>query len=336
MLAQIEDEKAKRDAQDALERVVKKSLRKQGKRNIGFPSGNVDEVIYSNGDGELWCAFGSGEDYKIPRKWNAFGVYDADRRSQIITVEINIPVAGNSGLVSGFFAKDPTTGRVYLMHDGGVGGGRKGVGRKAFLAWSKSNLVTVAKAEGGTREGIVIGEIGGQDLPSRLWRFVRLVRDFKTAVKSGELSDRSVTRLVNEWEDFSGVGGGRRKGERTSVIDYISFHDDVVQELFRQRDARRAANQRIIANRLVDLYVRTDSKITELYEVKTKLDRHSIYTGIGQLMAHSVDAEAKVERILVIPEGTLPGGLEAALSALAIRMRRFSVSGGKNPKVSLA
>ncbi|ESQ79340.1 hypothetical protein [Asticcacaulis sp. YBE204] len=93
-------------------------------RQRGFPSGNVDETVYSNGAGELWAAFTNLEAAAVPRRWNAFGVYDPKRQAQMITVEVNTPTNSSSAQVAGFFAKDAASGEIYLMHDGSVGGGK--------------------------------------------------------------------------------------------------------------------------------------------------------------------------------------------------------------------
>src|SRR5260370_41736033 len=110
--------------------------------------------ITINDKGRYW--FGSvppNEDDLTPRYGNPLGEYRASGNLQI-SVELNVPTASNSKRVSGFFAKDPQTGIVYLVHDGGVGGGRKGVGQKAFLAWADSKLV--AGADGDVRLGIIV------------------------------------------------------------------------------------------------------------------------------------------------------------------------------------
>lgn len=86
----VEDAAGKQAAQKTLQDLVKARLQRVGMWNIGFPSGNVDETIYSNGDGELWAAFSNANDAQVPRRWNAFGVYDGKRHAQMITVEINI------------------------------------------------------------------------------------------------------------------------------------------------------------------------------------------------------------------------------------------------------
>ncbi|SNT26280.1 hypothetical protein [Sphingopyxis indica] len=105
MLVLVEGNKEKSEAQKAMEASVTGHLHRIGKRNIGFPSGNVDEIMYANGDGSLWAAFSNAADAKVPRRWNAFGVFDNKRYSQMISVEINVPTTSNCASVAGFFAR---------------------------------------------------------------------------------------------------------------------------------------------------------------------------------------------------------------------------------------
>ena len=76
-----------------------------------------------------------------------------------ITVEVNIAIASNTHSVAGFFARDSATGILYLMHDGGVGGGVKGVGRSAFLAWSGAQLVPTTDSSGRGRPGLIVAPL---------------------------------------------------------------------------------------------------------------------------------------------------------------------------------
>lgn len=335
LLIAVEDVAGKRASQKLVEQSVRASLPTRGRQNIGFPSGNRDEVIYSKGSGKLWCAFGSGEDAAIPRTWNAFGVYDDARRTQMITVEVNIPTKSNSASVAGFFARDPSTGAVYLMHDGGVGGGKAGVGQAAFLAWSRSELLEVEREGRPPREGILIGRVDSRDLASRLWRYVQLVRAFKDAVAAGLLNTEAIRRQVAEWEEYRRERSGRRKGLRRTEIDYVSYHGDIVDLLKLEREQNLAAGERVLNSPLIDLYVRSGKAMTELYEVKTSLGRQSIYTGIGQLLAHSFKAAPGARKILVLPEGEFPNGLEDCVSALDITIRRFRLKAGSSLKLEL-
>lgn len=105
-----------------------------------------------------------------------------------ISVELNVPTDSNSKRVSGFFAKDTQTDDAHLMHDGGVGGGRKGVGQTAFLAWSDSKLVPVADAEGDVRLGIIVAPVDTRETASDIARFLQRTIEVKAAVKRGETS----------------------------------------------------------------------------------------------------------------------------------------------------
>ncbi len=335
VLILVEDAVDKRAAQRNVERVVKVSLPSQGVRNIGFPGGNTDETIYSRGEGELWCAFGLAEDAKISRRWNAFGVYEGSRHAQIITVEINVPTTTNSASVAGFFARDPATEAVYLLHDGSVGGGKPGVGRSEFLIWSGRELMEVERSSGKPREGILIGRVDSSDLPSRIWRYVQSVRAFKDAVDRGELDNDATRKRVAEWDEYRKEKSGRRRGSRRTEIDYFSYHGDVVDLLKFECEDRKAPHEQVLNSPLIDLFLQSSNTMTEIYEVKTSLDRQSLYTAVGQLITHSVSVAAGVKRILVVPEGDLPDDLRKCIESLDIEVRRFRLKSGVERKVVL-
>lgn len=335
MLVLVEGKSEKAAAQKAMEASVTGHLSRIGKRNIGFPSGNVDEVIHANGDGTLWAAFSKASDAKIPRRWNAFGVFDSKRHAQTITVEINVPTTSNSASVAGFYARDRSTGAIYLMHDGSVGGGKKGVGRGAFMSWSDRELVDVERSGGGPRSGIVIGRVDDLDLAGRIWNFVRKVRDFKDAVRNGDLDTEAARRRISEWDEFRDEASGRRKGRRRAEIDYVSYHGDVVKALRDEREAVAADGERVLNSTLIDLMVKTSGRMTEIVEVKTDCGRQSLYTAIGQLMTHSVGAGPGIVRTLVVPEGDLPEGLSACFDELGIALRRFRLTAAPDRKVIL-
>ncbi|HET9640093.1 MAG TPA: hypothetical protein VFP12_12890 [Allosphingosinicella sp.] len=332
ILVQVEGQRAKREAQRDMERSVRSSLASRGVRNIGFPSGNRDETLYSAGDGKLWCAFGDAERAKVPRRWNAFGVFEDRRRTQMITVEVNIPTATNSAAVAGFFANDPATGAVYLMHDGGIGGGKSGVGQRAFLAWTARKLVPVERSRRESREAFLIGRVDAANLPERLWNYVQEVRNFKDAVKRGDLDTSAFRKQVADWDKYRREKAGRRRGRRRAEIDYISYHGDVVDALWAEREARKTAGEVVKNSPLIDLLVKSGKATTEIYEVKTSVGRQSLYTAVGQLMTHSVGAATDVKRVLVVPEGRIADDLDRCLSGLGIETWRFRLTGGAKRK----
>lgn len=203
------------------------------------------------------------------------------------------------------------------------------------MSWSDRSLEKVERTNEEPRAGIVIGRVDAPDLASRIWHFVRAVRAFKDAVKRGDLDNEDARRTIAEWDTFKSESPGRRKGRRRAEIDYVSYHGDVVEALRAEREAKVGSAGRVVNSPLVDLMVKAKQTMTEIYEVKTSGDRQSLYTGIGQLMTHSVDAPADITRTLVVPEGDLPPGLASCLAKLGISVRRFKLTSAPSRKVVL-
>ncbi|SDM56712.1 hypothetical protein SAMN04488568_11455 [Maricaulis salignorans] len=327
MLKLVETPEAKASAQALLEKRLYESLDDQGVLNIGFPGGNYNIPVYAAGPDRLWAGFKEpANDYKIRRYWNAFGVFDRDLKSQAITVEINIAADSNSKQVAGAFATDLETGDTILLHSGKIGGGHKGVGRTAFLVWSKAELVEVVDIAGGIREGIIIAGLNSPNLADEVWDFVRLVSEFKLAVRAGELETEKFRNSVAEYERYSKEFSGKKSGGGGARGQYFAMHGRVVQALFDERSRQATSEEKVLNSGLIDLYVRRSGRITEVYEVKAKSDRQSIYSAIGQLVTHSCTEGADARKFLVIPEEWSPSsGFEAAFTRYEIEIIGFGV-----------
>lgn len=322
MLQIIEHKPEIRSAQKRLEKALCSSLSNQGKRNIGYPGGNTDNIVHSSGDGELYCAFAPPSNSAVPRYWNSFGIFREEAPRQQIAVEINVPVDGNSARVAGFFARHTLSGDVYLMHDGGIGGGRKGIGKAAFLNFISDPLVEVEGAQR-TRSALMIANLDDAGLAALIWRFVQKVDAFKRV--RAEVSAPS-TSTTNSRDDYVPEFTGRKRGTRRGEFDYITYHGMVVDELKREIEARLAGGQKVNRDKRVDLFVLEGDRRTEIYEVKTSCDRQSLYTGIGQLMTHAHDQSAT--RTLVLPsDSDIPTDCNNALRRLGISVRRFHLAG---------
>ncbi|MBL7238876.1 hypothetical protein [Komagataeibacter rhaeticus] len=325
MLMLVQGSTEKKMARARLVRDLKSTLTCQGTRNVGFPGGNVNHTLYSNGENRLWCAFGETiHDTAVPRYWNAFGIYKPDQSAQMMSVEINIAMNSNTARVAGFFARDGETGDIFLMHSGKVGGGRPGIGKTAFMVWSKAKPVDVADGEGGSRSGLVIGRLGAPDFADHIWKFVRTVQNFKDQATDGSLDDPEFREKVEAFEKYSREFSGTKKGMRDSAFEYVTYHGDIVQALYNDRARRLVCGESILSSTLIDLFVKKDGALTEVYEVKTGVGRQMLYTAIGQLVTHATLGGEDVARILVIPaDDDIPEDLGRAIAALGIRVRRF-------------
>jgi hypothetical protein len=295
MLALIGETQRKTVAQRELERNLKRALKHQGTHSVGYHGGSADHSIYSDGEGKLYVAFGGPTQGGAGRRyWNAFGVYSRDR-SLSITVEINIPINTNGGQVAGFFAEDSETGDIFLMHSGKVGGGRPGIGKSAFLVWSKAKLIDVTDHNGEVREGIAVGKLYDPDLAGRIWTFVRSVQDFKDEAVAGELETPEFKQRVEEFDRYSKEFSGKKRGTRGGAFEFITYHGDIVQKLYAERTARLSPDEKVFNSKLIDLFVKKDGVLSEVYEVKTGAGRQMLYTAIGTMPR---TAPAKLPSIL--------------------------------------
>jgi hypothetical protein len=263
-----------------------------------------------------------------PRYWNSIGKYQANGGLQI-TVEINIPTESNSERVSGFFARDEQTDIVYMLHDGGIGGGRKGIGRESFLAWSGEKTVPVQDSKGGVRHGILITPIQSEDIGIRVARFALTVANFKQAVAKGETDNTPQQESVQTYKDYFREFSGTKKGQRKQEIEYISRHGEIVDALSAWRkkhiSPKGNASERIVKNIYIDLGIADASdNLTELYEVKPIVERQSLYTAIGQIMVHDNGSFKNLQRFIVLPDSNdIPLDVMHTLIRLNIKILRF-------------
>lgn len=196
---------------------------------IGYQGGNI-EVSDLHADNRIWfLSSKSGERY-----WNAFGL--ADRlnisTSNSITVEINSPFSGENGRVAGLFARGDD-GALYLLHRGKIGGGKQGVGKQAFLDWSKFELTSVQLPSGGSIEAILIGKLDSQSLSSDIAKFVYAVANFKATI-----SNQEIASLPDNELEKAAVKTPRKP--RTILVETSVFvRDQTVAEYAKRRASGR-------------------------------------------------------------------------------------------------
>lgn len=148
--------------------------------NLGFQGGGLPARVHWRSDLDIWMSFQSVE----KRYWNAFGVGNIfESGSSSIVVEINSPFEGINRHIGGVFIKD-NTGRLYLAHRGGVGGGRPGIGKAAFLASIEPEKITSFQDGDEVSEAVLIGAVDAADFPESLAAFVRKVGQFKEGIST--------------------------------------------------------------------------------------------------------------------------------------------------------
>ncbi|MDE0697453.1 MAG: HU family DNA-binding protein [Boseongicola sp.] len=148
---------------------------------FGFQGGGIalDQALSND---RIWFAHKALEGAAVPRHWNAFGMEPLEPgRSHGITVEVNVAIDGVDKRVAALFAVDDKTGNTVLLHRGRIGGGRRGIGREAFMEWYQGKLVMFADpSRGGAREqAILVADLASSDFLVQLESFVDAVHRFK-------------------------------------------------------------------------------------------------------------------------------------------------------------
>ncbi|MEF9672545.1 hypothetical protein QNM99_10600 [Pseudomonas sp. PCH446] len=216
------------------------------------------------------------------------------------------------------------------MHDGGVGGGRPGIGQENFLRWSSKRPAPVLTSKGTYRFGIIVSEIDGASLSSNVSSFVQSVIDFKAAVVAEDPSAIDESEDGFSYKDYFREFSGKKKGVRKKEFEYITRHGDIVHALSNWvLQSREDFGLRVIKNAYIDLGVQDKGcRLIELYEVKTNTSRQTLYTAIGQLLVHENQAGMDVKKVIVIPKGeVVSNDILGALKALSIDIIVFELRG---------
>lgn len=326
MFSLIESKEEIAKAQRKLEAVIRRDFKTKAVKNIGYPGGTTYDARVVT-DGSYW--YGSSdydnEDIPNPRRLNWFGLFREDADLQI-SVEINTAYEGRNDQVAGFFARDNDTGAIYLLHSGRVGGGAKGVGKAAFLAWRGKPPEQVVDSSGGIKEGVLVMPIEGVAASRSAIQYIKTIDSFKQDVRAGVLASPEFERKKKELGDFFLEARGRRKGKRSGEIDYLSRHGEVVDALYAWRHSNTLPkNGRLVKNVLIDMGVAVDRELVEVFEVKTSTTRSDVYAAIGQLMVHGTSDECR--RVMVLPQKEhVAPDLKRALQRLNIELLKFKLN----------
>ena len=157
---------------------------------LGWSGGNVQADVYWNKVAGIWGVF-----RKTPpqprhkggnRFWNCFGVSEPRSDTTLsITVEINPPHRGENRHTAGVFLRD-VVGRHYVGHSGRVGGGRPGIGLKAFRRYADGLPWQEIRTPIGARKIAAFGPLENGRLFEKLGLFIHMVAEFKVSVAKGQ------------------------------------------------------------------------------------------------------------------------------------------------------
>lgn len=174
---------------------------------------------------------------------------------------------------------------------------------------------------------MIVAEVGSENMLAQIAAFVGRMAEFKGALAEGLLDEQEFKRKRDGARDLIEEFVGPKSGRRSSEFFYETYHGLVVKALAKERGSTLLHGEELDKDVLIDLMVRRGAKITEVYEVKSKVDRTSLYGAIGQLVTHCGDGAREVDRILVLPEGEIMTDIVSALRREQISVRRYRLVG---------
>jgi 5-methylcytosine-specific restriction protein A len=179
MLLRIDNEVQIAKCQAQFESRLHTGLTKKIVHKFGHLGEAYEAEVFT--DGDLWY-FGQLAGEPANRYWNAFGLLKATQPGNIV-VEINFPLRGTSRRISGVFGLELKTQKIVILHRGGVGGGREGIGKNTFLSWylnrSPERLVEFDDQLHNPAKAIRVAILDSASFLQDLYSFVRSVYIFK-------------------------------------------------------------------------------------------------------------------------------------------------------------
>jgi len=152
---------------------------------IGYKGDSESAQLVWHADKKLWVFL---EPERLTNRfWCAYGVDNPLVHKMVsITCEINPPRFGYNRRLAGLFVVD-SKDTIYLAHSGKIGGGRKGIGKTAFMKSRDTNdIISVMFPDKRETDYILIGGIEDKDFLSSLAKFVHEISDFKHETVHGQ------------------------------------------------------------------------------------------------------------------------------------------------------
>jgi hypothetical protein len=244
------------------------------------------------------------------RYWNAFGVGRPEGGAGIaITGEINFPLCGIDRRTGGAFAQD-RTGRVFVVHRGKLGGGRKGIGKSLFE--NSYRGVWEVMDDGGQESPIaLIGVLHSPRFARQIAQFVRKI----SRMKESAAARSSQTELTfDEFAVREDLLGARYRDDQRETGAECD-HGLIVRDL---ADTLKESGLRTGNDGHRDLMVMNRAgRIRAVFQIRTGMTLPDIHAAATQLLLNGLSLPDNPLLILTLPR--------APESALQEKLKRLNI-----------
>ena len=292
MLKIIRDEAAIRRYQRQFARSFKPFITEKIPVRLGHPGASAAAKVFWSERLGIWLHAGKTLE---GRHWNAFGIGKPKRDALIpITCEINFPAGGIDRRIGGALARD-RRGRIFVVHRGRLGGGRKGVGKSLFADHYRGVWEIMEDGDEETTVAL-IGVLGSPRLARQVAQYIHKIDYIKGAAsfRSAQLEMKFETITFRE------TLMGERYCDLERDKDAECDHGLVVKDL---ADNLRSLGLKVGNDGFIDLFI-ADSRgdMTTAFQVKSTPGPLSLHAGAAQLLLNSFRCASSPRLVLVIPE----------------------------------
>jgi hypothetical protein len=303
MLKVLEDESAVRKYRGQFIRSFKPFIDEQIQVNLGHPGGAFRaKVLWSDRLG-IWAFH---EKISGNRCGHAFGVgKPAGTSSVSISCEINFPLHDIDRRMGGALAEN-RNGRVFVVHRGKIGGGKKGVGKSFFEKHYRGAWAVMEDGDAVSTVALV-GVLNSPRFVRQVAQFVHKVDTMKDVISRRSSQMEIIFDEPSFREEFVGCSYDGFEEGRELSCDHGLIVSDLHAAL--KRKGFKVGNDTII-----DLFiVNAERRITTVFQVMTESSTDSVHTSISKLLLSGVDLPGNPRLILAVPKGiekSLPGKMK--------------------------
>ncbi|HZP75558.1 MAG TPA: hypothetical protein VFB45_05395 [Pseudolabrys sp.] len=303
-------------------------------QTLSTPGGQIpDASVLVRRDLDLWAHFGSKPDRRgLLLCW--FGVGEPTWQPSI---EINIPVR-RTLYCYGQLAVD-ADGNTYVLHKGGLGGGKFTVAPGPFGDLIEGFEREPIEDEKQQREFYVLGRVDrSARLLQQISEFVHEARRIRELRRNERRFAIELKRVGGAIRKGKAIGGQEYKDEKVGrgsytverEVQFDRIHGRVQRALAGELSKRRLkyGNRRQKHGLGPDLYVKDPSgRTTHLFEIKVGQDSQTTFTALGQLLVYSADENPPPACTLVTRGLPRSPQFQKAIAKQSIQVLRYSFDG---------
>lgn len=292
MLKVITDEAAIRRCQGRFVRNLRKFATARIPVRLGHPgAANKRVKVYWSESLDIWFL---SRRIVGSRYWNGFGIGRPEAGAALAVVcEINFPLSGIDRRMGGAFAED-RVGRLFAVHRGKLGGGRKGVGKSLFDS-SYRGTWEVMDDRGKQTSVAIIGILQSPRFARHISEFVRKIACIKDAAAALSAQTELAFGELRLHEEL--IGARWRDQERVTGAE--CDHGLVIRDLAVNL---RLAGLRVGNDGARDLVAgdRAD-RIRAVFQIRTETTMADIHYGATQLLLNGLSLPDSPLLMLLLP-----------------------------------